>query len=163
MFQTDSTDIDNIVLTPEQQAAALAGTLTPADVTNWNPSSAWTAGAVISTAEDMAEYTKALVTGSLLDDKTQHLRLDSFQPTDPGKPDGAAYGLGLARIPPHLIGHTGKIAGYDSLTGYDPKIDLLVVILTNLNETPAHKDPAVQLLSPIVDLFYGHRAASPSS
>jgi D-alanyl-D-alanine carboxypeptidase len=155
MFEAEGTDIDNMQLTPEQQAAALAGTLEPADVTDWNPSPGWTAGAVISTAEDMAAYTKTLVTGGLLDDGTQQLRLDSIQPVDPGNPDGIAYGMGLARIPPNLIGHTGKIAGFDSVAGYDPDAGLLVVILTNLNETPAAKDPAVQLLSPVLDQFYG--------
>src|SRR5262249_28109979 len=138
MFQTDGTDIDNIELSPEQQAAALAGTLKPADVTDWNPSPAWTAGAVISTAQDIATYTKALVAGGLLDAKTQQLRLDSIQPIDPSNSDGAGYGLGLAQIRPHLLGHTGKIAGYDAVTGYDPDIGLLVVILTNLNDTPGH-------------------------
>jgi D-alanyl-D-alanine carboxypeptidase len=155
MFEAEGTDIDNMQLTPEQQAAALAGTLEPADVTDWNPSPGWTAGAVISTAEDMAAFTKTLVTGGLLDDRTQQLRLDSIQPVDPGNPDGIAYGMGLARIPPNLIGHTGKIAGFDSVAGYDPDAGLLVVILTNLNETPAAKDPAVQLLSPVLDQFYG--------
>jgi D-alanyl-D-alanine carboxypeptidase len=156
MFQSDSTDIDNIELTPDQQAAALTGTLKPVDVTDWNPTPAWTAGAVISTAQDIGTYMKALATGRLLNNHTQQLRLDSIQPVDPNKPAGTGYGLGLARIPPHLIGHTGKIAGYDAVAGYDPGIDLLVVILTNLNDTPTHKDPAVQLLSPIVDEFYGH-------
>src|SRR5262249_39937322 len=132
-------------------------------VTDWNPSPAWTAGAVISTAQDMATYTKALVAGGLLDAKTQQLRLDSIQPVDPSKPDGTGYGLGLARITPHLIGHTGKIAGYDAVAGYDPSIDLLVVILTNLNDTPAHKDPAVQLLTPVTDLFYGRSQPNPSN
>ena len=163
MFQTDGTDIDNIELTPEQQTDALAGTLKPVDVTEWNPSPAWTAGAVISTAQDLATYTKALVAGGLLDAKTQQLRLDSIQPVDPSKSDGTGYGLGLAQIRPHLIGHTGKIAGYDAVTGYDPNTDLLVVILTNLNDTPAHKDPAVQILNPVIDLFYGRSEPNPSN
>jgi D-alanyl-D-alanine carboxypeptidase len=155
MFQAEGTDIDNLELAPEQQAAALAGTLEPEDVTDWNPSPGWTAGAVISTAEDMAAYTKTLVAGGLLDDRTQQLRLDSIQPVDPSNPGGIGYGMGLARIPRNLIGHTGKIAGFDSVAGYDPDVGLLVVILTNLNETPAAKDPAVQLLSPVLGLFYG--------
>ncbi|HKA04418.1 MAG TPA: serine hydrolase domain-containing protein [Acidimicrobiales bacterium] len=163
MFQTDAANIDHIELTPEQQAAALAGTWKPVDVTDWSPSTGWTAGSVISTAEDMATYTKALAAGGLLGDKTQQLRVDSIQPIDPSKPDGAGYGLGLARIPPHLFGHTGKIAGYDAVTGYDPNIDLLVVILTNLNDTPALKDPAVQLLSPVVFQFYGANKSNPSN
>ena len=99
-------------------------------------------------------YTKRLVVGGLLDDEMQQLRLDSIQPIDPSQPDGAGYGLGLARIPPNLIGHDGQIPGYVTLAAYDPEIDLLVVILTNLYETPAQKLPAVQLFGPVVDLFY---------
>ena len=62
--------------------------------------------------------------------------------------------LGLARIPPNLIGHDGQIPGFVTLAAYDPDLDLLVVILTNLYETPDQKLPAVKLLSPIVELFY---------
>ena len=160
MFLTDGATLDNIELTPDEQAAALAGTLEPNDVTEWNPSPGWTAGSAISTAEDMAVYTKALVTGGLLDDKTQQARLASIRPVDPSKPDGPGYGLGLARIPPNLIGHDGQIPGYTTLAAYDPKIDLLVVILTNLYETPVQKLPAVRLLSPITDLFYGKQASA---
>ncbi len=41
-----------------------------------------------------------------------------------------------------------------TLAAYDPDIDLLVVILTNLYETPDQGLPAVRLLAPIVELFY---------
>jgi D-alanyl-D-alanine carboxypeptidase len=156
MFLTEAATLDEIKLTPAQQAAAFAGTLAPTDVTDWNPSPGWTAGSAISTADDMATYTKQLITGGLLDATTQQLRLDSIQPVDPTKPDGPGYGLGLARIPPNLIGHDGQIPGFVTLAAYDPDIDLLVVILTNLYETPEQKLPAVKLLTPIVDLFY-HR------
>jgi D-alanyl-D-alanine carboxypeptidase len=154
MFLTDAATLDDIELTPDQQAAALAGTLKPDDVTDWNPSPGWTAGSAISTAEDMATYTERLVTGGLLDDTTQQRRLASIRAIDPTRPDGPGYGLGLARIPPNLIGHDGQIPGFVTLAAHDPDIDLTVVILTNLYETPAQKLPAVQLLAPIVDLFY---------
>ena len=100
MFLTDGATLDEIELTPDQQAAAFAGTLQPTDVTDWNPSPGWTAGSAISTANDMAMYTKQLVTGGLLDAKTQQLRLDSIQPVDPSKPDGPGYGLGPGADPP---------------------------------------------------------------
>ena len=111
----------------------------------------------------MAVYTKKLVTGGLLDDKTQQLRLNSINPVDPTKPNGSGYGLGLARIAPNLIGHDGQIPGYTTLAVYDPHIDLLVVILTNLYETPAQKLPVAPLLSPIVDLFYGRSGNAPKT
>ena len=155
MFLTDAATLDTIELIPAQQASAYAGTLKPTDVTDWNPSPGWTAGSAVSTAEDMAIYTKKLVGGGLLDEKTQQLRLNSIRPIDPTKPDGPGYGLGLARISPHLIGHDGQIAGYTSLAVYDPHIDLLVVILTNLYELPNRSLPIVPLLAPIVHAFYG--------
>jgi D-alanyl-D-alanine carboxypeptidase len=163
MFLTDDATLDTIHLTPDQQAAAFGGTLKPDDVTDWNPSPGWTAGSAISTADDMAVYTKKLVTGGLLDEKTQQLRLDSINPVDPTKPNGSGYGLGLARIAPNLIGHDGQIPGYTTLAVYDPHIDLLVVILTNLYETPAQKLPIAPLLAPIVDLFYGRSGGAPKT
>jgi D-alanyl-D-alanine carboxypeptidase len=155
MFLTDAATLTQIKLTPEQQAAAIAGTLHPTDVTDWNPSTAWTAGSAISTADDMADYTKALVTGGLLDTPAQQRRLRSLRPTVADRPEGPAYGLGLARIPTNLIGHDGQIPGYVTLAVHDPKIDLTVVVLTNLYETPNQKLPAIELLSPIVEEFYG--------
>ena len=155
MFLTDGATLDTIKLTPEQQAAAFAGTLLPTDVTDWNPSPGWTAGSAISTAEDMAAYTKKLVVGGLLDEATQQRRLDSIQPIDPTRPNGPGYGLGLARISPNLIGHDGQIPGFTTLAVHDPAIDLTVVILTNLYELPTGSLPIVPFLAPIVDVFYG--------
>jgi D-alanyl-D-alanine carboxypeptidase len=155
MYLTDKSTLDDVALTPDQKAAAQAGTFKPSDVTDWNPSPGWTAGSAISTAEDMALYTKKLVGGGLLDQKTQQFRLDSIQPTDPSKPQGGGYGLGLTRFAPNLIGHNGQIPGYVSFAAYDPKLELLVIILTNLYETPAGKDPAVEILLPIRAQFYG--------
>jgi D-alanyl-D-alanine carboxypeptidase len=152
MYLTDKSTLDDVALTPDQKAAAQAG---PSDVTDWNPSPGWTAGSVISTAEDMGLYTRKLVGGGLLDEKTQQLRLDSIQPTDPSKPQGGGYGLGLSRFAPKLIGHNGQIPGYVSFAAYDPKLELLVIILTNLYETPAGRDPAVEILLPVRAQFYG--------
>jgi D-alanyl-D-alanine carboxypeptidase len=59
------------MLSPDQQAAAQAGTLKPNDVTNVSPSWGWAAGGVISTAPDLATYLKALVGGGVL--MSQHL------------------------------------------------------------------------------------------
>ena len=50
---------------PEVQAAARAGTLLPKDYTGVNHSYAAAAGGVISTANDLATWIKALVAGSV--------------------------------------------------------------------------------------------------
>src|SRR5262249_41666522 len=52
---------------PEVQAAARAGTLLPKDYTGVNHSNAAAAGGVISTADDLATWIKALVAGRVLD------------------------------------------------------------------------------------------------
>lgn len=48
-------------------AAAKAGTLKPNDDTDQNPSYATAAGGVISTADDLAMWIRALVGGKVLD------------------------------------------------------------------------------------------------
>jgi D-alanyl-D-alanine carboxypeptidase len=73
----------------EEQQAAAAGELVPSDWSGANPSIAWTAGSVISTADDLVVWAKALVDGELLDPEMQALRRASIQPVDPAKPDTA--------------------------------------------------------------------------
>jgi len=103
-FLSNVATIDNYAVPPAQLPAALNGTLSPLNQTNANPSWAWTAGGGISTAEDLAVYVRALVDGGLLDPATQKIRLDSLVPTNPNNPMAAAYGIGIARFGPWLIG-----------------------------------------------------------
>ena len=102
MYLTDKSTLDNIALKhQDQKAAAQAGTFKPSNVTNWNPLAGWTAGSAISTAEDMALYTKKLVVGGLLDAKTQQLRLDNIRPDRPKQtPREAATDRAFRGLPP---------------------------------------------------------------
>ncbi|MGW3541933.1 serine hydrolase domain-containing protein [Nocardia niigatensis] len=111
-FGTMVSTIDTFELPPEQQAAAKAGTLLPNDQTTSSPSWAWTAGAAISTVDDMTTYTKALAEGKLLDAEFQKMRMDSIQPIDPDNPAMAGYGLGLVRFGEHQYGHDGQLPGF---------------------------------------------------
>lgn len=153
-FGTNVSTIETYALPPAQQAAAVAGTLKPNDETDANPSWAWTAGGAISTVGDLATYVKALVGGGLLDERTQKLRLDSIQPTDPAHPEAAGYGLGIARFGP-LLGHDGQIPGFMTFMGYDPKTDLTIVIATNLAAVPSGEGSALTLLKAVMPVFYG--------
>ena len=99
-FGTMVSTIQTFALPPDQQAAALAGTLKPTDRTAASPSWTWTAGAAISTVDDMATYAKALADGGLLDHRMQQTRIDSIQPVDPAAPATAGYGLGIVRSAP---------------------------------------------------------------
>ena len=72
----------------DMQAAARAGTLQPVDYTNQNPSYASAAGGAISTADNLATWIRALVSGKVLNADYQQQWLHSLQAEDPNRPDG---------------------------------------------------------------------------
>jgi D-alanyl-D-alanine carboxypeptidase len=143
-------------LSAERQAAAAAGTFTPADVTDENPSWAWSAGAGISTIEDLATWAEALGSGRMLSAAGQQARLASVQPIDPGNASAPSYGYALARLGP-LLGHTGELPGFNSFMGYDPDRQITVIAWSNLNAAPDAKmtAPAVALGRQLIALIYG--------
>ncbi|OBB56210.1 twin-arginine translocation pathway signal protein [Mycolicibacterium monacense] len=147
-----------------QLEAALAGDLQPADHTNDNPSWAWTAGGVISRAEDVADFIEAMVAGPLLDDATRQWRLVNMKPTDLSDPGGASklgfgtYGFGLEGAGP-MYGHPGNIVGFSGLAAHDPKVGTTVVILTTVYLTPRGDSPQNALFAPILSQLYPDVAA----
>jgi CubicO group peptidase (beta-lactamase class C family) len=161
-FGTNVETINSYAVPAAELPDALDGSLQPINQTDANPSWGWTAGAGISTAEDLAVYVKALVGGGLLDPATQQIRLDSIQPTNPANPNVGGYGIGLARFGTALIGHDGQIPGYSTVMVYDPKAENTVIILTNLAAVPATGEgAALVILKLIVATLYG-AAAVPS-
>jgi hypothetical protein len=90
----------------------------PLDVTGFNPSHAWAAGAIVSNAADLSTFFRALLSGrllppALLQEMKQTVAED---PTDPQKT--FSYGLGLRRVADTCganWGHTGTIFGYQSM------------------------------------------------
>ncbi|HJX44309.1 MAG TPA: serine hydrolase domain-containing protein [Geodermatophilus sp.] len=146
--------IDGNVLPPEVQEAARAGTLEPMDVTDVNPSWAWTAGGGISTAGDLADHVEALVGGGLLSPELQEQRIASVQPLDPADPASPGHGLALAGFGP-LYGHTGELPGTNAFMGHDPVEDVTVVTWTSTAPAPDGRDPATELARAVVDELYG--------
>jgi D-alanyl-D-alanine carboxypeptidase len=161
MFGTNLETLTSQVLPPAQQAAARAGTLHPYDVTDTNPSWAWTAGAGISTAEDLARLAAALAGGAYLTPALQRQRRESIRPRDPAEPGGPGYGLALARFGP-LYGHTGELPGYNSFAGHDPATGDTVVTWTNLNAGPDGRAPANELARLIIGELAGAPPTVPS-
>ncbi len=154
MYTTVSQFIaDGGVFTPEQLAAADAGTLDTRDVTSMNPSWGWVAGSGISTTDELARYVKSLVRGDLLSKKMQRQRLASVIPVDPTKPDGTAYGDGIVKYG-ELYGHTGELPGYNSFMGHDPKRDVTVVAWANTIAGPDGRAPADVLALAVIDELY---------
>lgn len=99
-----------------------------ADRTVLNPTPAGGAGAMVSTAADLAIYARALCTGRLLAPQTQQARLR----TDPlaGAPDFIRYGQGIIRFG-RFCGHNGTIFGFSSELWYLPEKDAVIVIDVN--------------------------------
>jgi len=127
-------DTDSSLPDPHAQGYTLQGQDDgePVTTTNWNPSWAWTAGAMISTVNDLLVYGRALGTGEgLLSPEQQAQRLDSFLSDDiPPNTADRAYGLGIGRENGWL-GHTGTLPGYNTTVYYHPDLDATVVVEAN--------------------------------
>jgi D-alanyl-D-alanine carboxypeptidase len=143
--------------TPEQKAAARAGTLRPNDYTDVNHSVAMAAGGAISTANDLATWIKALVTGRVLNAKYQLLWLDSLRPEDPSKPQGQRYGYGISQMswgPNTIYFHGGETPGYNSFMGYDPNNHVTLVVWTNLPVSLDDQPTANTIMLKVLDQIY---------
>ncbi len=150
----------------EVQAAARAGTLLPKDYTGVNPSVAAAAGGVISTADDLATWIKALVAGRVLDPAYQRQWLDSLKPEDPSKPKGQKYGYGIAQLswgPNTIYFHGGETPGYNSKISYDPANDMRLIVWTNLTVSLDGQQTANTLWVKVLDQIYKVSPLSPTN
>jgi len=142
---------------PEVQAAARAGTLLPKDYTDVNHSFVTAAGGVISTADDLAVWIKALVAGRVLDPAYQRRWLDSPKPEDANKPEGQKYGYGIAQLswgPNTIYFHGGETAGYNSKICYDPANDMTLIAWTNLPVSLDGQQTANTLMLKVLGQIY---------
>jgi D-alanyl-D-alanine carboxypeptidase len=83
------------------------------DVTDGSPSVQWAAGALVSNADDLARFFRALLGGRLLRPDLLQLMKTTVAARQLGARNG--YGLGLQRVPVAcgtLWGHTGGSPGY---------------------------------------------------
>jgi len=97
-------------------------------------STAWTAGAMFSTAGELATWTKALYEGQVISQSSLGQML-TFYPVPPTwSPPLTGYGLGTGQAiwsGRELWGHLGNIPGYRSLVVYSPDDGLTMAILIN--------------------------------
>ncbi|MGH3644538.1 MAG: serine hydrolase domain-containing protein [Mycobacterium sp.] len=149
----------------DMQAAARAGTLQPIDYTNQNSSYATAAGGAISTAGNLADWMKSLVSGQVFDADHHRQWLASVQAEDPAAPDGQKYGYGISyqRFGPHaaMYYHGGEMPGFNSFMGYDPDNDVTLVIWTNLTLSPDGRTTAQAMLAPLLDEIYAGLSLAP--
>ncbi|GAB90047.1 serine hydrolase domain-containing protein [Gordonia rhizosphera] len=105
------------------------------DSTHWNPSFAFTAGAVISTLDDLQKWGDALFTGNgILEPATQQLRRDSILHSPPPNTATAGYGIGIGDRD-GWWGHDGDIPGYNSVLFRNYGKDTTILVLTNSDNT----------------------------
>jgi D-alanyl-D-alanine carboxypeptidase len=150
----------------DMQAAERSGTLQPIDYTNQNPSYATAAGGVISTADNLATWIRALVSGKVFNAEYQQQWLHSLQPEDSNKPDWQQYGYGISyqRYAPNasMYYHGGELPGFNSFMGYDPDNDVTLAIWTNLTLSPNGKTTANALLPTVLDEIYAGLSLAPT-
>ncbi|MET7986394.1 MULTISPECIES: serine hydrolase domain-containing protein [unclassified Streptomyces] len=108
-----------------------------ANATNWNPSWAWAAGAMISNLRDLRHWAKVVATGTLLSPETQAQRLKTLPTGFPG----TTYGLGIFNAS-GWIGHNGSLPGYETVTVYLPSKKATLVIMLNTDSTYQGQEPS---------------------
>ena len=139
------------------QAAAKAGTLKPNDDTEQNPSYATAAGGVISTADDLATWMRALVGSKVLDADYQRQWIESLELQDPSDLGGLKYGYGISLItfgPNSVYFHGGEMPGYNSFMGYDPINDVTLIVWTNLTLSLDGQPTANTFMLRMLDRIY---------
>ena len=148
------------VLPPDLQAAARAGILKPLDATHDNPSWGWTAGAGISTAEDLARYAQALVGGGLLNDAMHTQRLASIRPINPAESEEPGVWPGARPVRPGIRAH-GRASRLQLVHGarsstvdHDHRLELLAA-------APDGRAPAVEMAKAIIGHFYVAKSPDP--
>ncbi|HEY1977630.1 MAG TPA: serine hydrolase domain-containing protein [Candidatus Baltobacteraceae bacterium] len=113
------------------------------DASLWNPSWGFTAGQIVSNAQDLRTWVKAYTTGAQLSAAIQKQRL-TWVTLPPNVPDHK-YGLGIG-FDHGWLGHTGELPGYNTAAFYLPAQDATMVIEVNSDiPGPNDKDPAPAL------------------
>ncbi|MFK0257585.1 serine hydrolase domain-containing protein [Streptomyces sp. NPDC090445] len=106
------------------------------DATDWNPSWAWAAGAMVSDLADLRKWARILATGTLLEPATQAERLKVVDALP-----GTGYGLGIFNVQ-GWIGHNGSLPGYQSLTVFLPEAQATLVVLLNTDIAAEGEEPS---------------------
>jgi len=121
-----------------------------ADATDWNPSWGWSAGAMISTLDDMRIWAPALATGKLLTAQMQTQRLQTVASAALPPQDG--YGLGIFNLG-GWIGHNGSLPGYQTVVVYLPPKQTTLVIMTNTDIEYRAAEPSTTLATAITKVL----------
>ena len=107
------------------------------DISIVSPSAPWAAGAIVSTADDVANFYRALLGGRLLRPDLLHaMQTTVAMPLDP---HGGRSGLGLFEIRSscgRIWGHDGQFFGYHTLAWSSRDAKRQVVVMVNADPPP---------------------------
>lgn len=113
--------------------------------TSWS-SLAWTSGALVATAYDVAVFTRAFFTEGLLDAQSLRRMLD-FGPAPDAGEAWTGNGLGVARAEMggrEYWGHEGLFIGFEGYALHDPQRQLQIMVPDN-KSTFAHEEVVAAL------------------
>lgn len=128
-FPAGSPDLPEPYLSGTTKQGEPEGTVKNA--TNWNPSWGFTAGAMISTLDDLHKWGVALGSGEgVLNTESQLEREASKVSRAKGNSPTSTYALGFG-VKNGWMGHTGTLPGYNTDVNCDPKIKTTVVVMVN--------------------------------
>jgi D-alanyl-D-alanine carboxypeptidase len=130
----------------------LPGGTTVDDVSGWDPSGAWTAGSLVSSARDLLAWADALFGGRVLSPASLSAMLT---PTPPSTGYGMGFEMGTAADGRALVYHTGLIPGYSSIIARHMATGLTIVVLTN------REDISVETNDVVTPVFEGALALLP--
>ncbi|WP_156891255.1 serine hydrolase domain-containing protein [Agromyces subbeticus] len=155
------------LLTADQQAAAVAGTLQPDIVTVQSPSWSWAAGGVVSTADDLMKWAEALSGSDLLGVTLHTTWLDDVEPMDPSNPEnGPQYGLGIEQTrfgSNRLYLHEGELPGFNTFVATDPAHGVRFAIWTNLALSPDGQATAKAVAGALIGELYRTKLGTPAA
>jgi len=107
----------------------------------FNLSQAWAAGAVVSTAANMARFTRALFDGNYFTEPDTLAQMLTPAPNTTGWTDDFFYGHGVF-VKGGYYGHGGQTLAFESDIAYDPESDIVVVIWGNSSDNFAAQGAA---------------------
>jgi D-alanyl-D-alanine carboxypeptidase len=114
----------------------------PFDVTAFNPSHAWAAGAIVSDAADLSRFYRDLMDGRLLPPRLLR-EMKTTVAENPADPTYFRYGLGIERVQDPCgtnWGHTGAIFGYQDMTYWNEQTGRTVVLADTMYP-PGQREP----------------------
>jgi D-alanyl-D-alanine carboxypeptidase len=108
-------------------------------VTGFNPSHAWAAGAIVSSAANLSRFYRALMDGRLLSPRLLR-EMKTTVAENPADPNYFRYGLGIERVQDTCganWGHTGAIFGYQDMAYWNEQTGRTVVLADTMYPAPA--------------------------